>query len=701
MKTTITGLLLTLVIAIHAMAEIRVACVGDSITFGAGIPDRNNLSYPAQLGNLLGDDYKVVNFGISARTMLKKGDHPYVKEAHYQNSLAFKPNIVIIMLGTNDSKPHNWMHKAEFKQDTIELITPYLDQEEQPRIILCQPVPVAKDRWGITDKVVSTEVSPLIQEVAYELGVETLDFRPKLINHPKWIPDGVHPNSFGAEVMARELHQLITTERNPDFTTALMDGATVKNFYGYEQQEFSFLGMRCKVVRPKLVAKGAPWVWRARFWGHQPQLDLALLELGWHVAYCDVAGLFGSPKAVVRWDKFYYAMQAIDLSPKPLLEGMSRGGLIIHNWAIKNPNKVAGIICDNGVLDTRSWPAGFGSSTGSPNDWAACKRAYGWKSDDEAKAYQLNPVDQLDALKASKIPLLYLIAANDHVVPPAENGDIAAKALAEFCLVIPKKGGHHPHSLPNPKKLVGFSLFSIGQYISPTTLPAPSAEFRKGAGWNGGTWWGQFNNINKIAKENPDLDLILFGDSISQSWSGAEQRIAQKDGERFFDKAFAGKWKTASFGISGDRTEHLLYRLQNGNFNGLSPKAVVLMIGINNLKTGGHTADQVIAGIQALVEELVIKLPNSQVVLLGTFPSGNDPKSQRRQDIVKIQQNIANLGDKENVTVLNLNPNFLNPDGSLKSELYNKDEIHLAEKGYQAWAEALMPTLNKLIIPNN
>ena len=123
------------------------------------------------------------------------------------------------------------------------------------------------------------------------------------------------------------------------------------------------------------------------------------------------------------------------------------------------------------------------------------------------------------------------------------------------------------------------------------------------------------------------------------------------------------------------------------------------MIGINNLKTGGHPADQVIAGIQALVEELSVKLPETQVILLGTFPSGNDPQSQRRQDIDKIQQNIENLGDKENVTFLNLNPRFINDDGSLKAELYSKDEVHLVEKGYEAWAQALLPTLEKLI-PN-
>ncbi|WP_018969866.1 GDSL-type esterase/lipase family protein [Rubritalea marina] len=698
MKSLLRPLSILLCLCLSAVAQTKIACVGDSITFGAGIPDRDDMSYPAQLGHLLGADYEVKNFGISARTMLSKGDHPYSKEALYKASVNYQPNIVIIKLGTNDSKPHNWAHKAEFKADAKALIEPYLNLEPQPRIILCQPVPVAEDKWGITDQVVSQQIAPLIREVAFETGVETFDFRSLLIDKPQWLPDGVHPNSFGAEAMARGLFQFITTERDPDFTTPLMDDAKVSNFFGYEQQSFSFLGTDCKVVAPKQVAKGAPWVWRARFWGHQPQLDIALLELGWHVAYCDVAGLFGSPEAVARWDKFYYAMQAVGLSEKPLLEGMSRGGLIIHNWAIKHPNRVAGIICDNGVLDTRSWPGGFGLSAGSAPDWDQCKAAYGWLSDAAAKEYAFNPVDQLDHLKNSKIPVLYLISQADKVVPPSENSEIAATKLSDFSLVIRKPGGHHPHSMPNPKVLTSFSLFSIGAYTNPAILPAPSSEYRPGAGWGGGTWWGQFRKINDIAKTHPNLDLIFFGDSITQAWSGAQQRIAQKGGQRAFDRSFGAQWNTASFGISGDRTEHLLYRLNNGNFEGLKPKTVVLMIGINNLVTAKQPADQVVSGIQALVEELVIKLPNTQILLLGTFPANLDPQSKLRQDINTIQSSIASLGDKENVTFLNLNPSFTNADGSLKTELYQPDMLHLSEAGYDAWAAAILPTLKPLMV---
>ncbi|MEO1857685.1 MAG: GDSL-type esterase/lipase family protein [Rubritalea sp.] len=688
-----------LALTVSLTAQTKIACVGDSITFGAGVAAREKLNYPAQLGYLLGDDYEVKNFGVSARTMLNKGDHPYTKEKAYQNSLNYQPDIVIIKLGTNDSKPHNWIFKAEFADDTKALVHSYTSLPSKPRVILCQPAPVAKDRWGISEKVTRSEVAPLIRNVALELNTELIDLHTPLVNHKSWIPDGVHPNAFGAEVLARHLHRYLTTERDNQWTTDTLENAKLGNFHGYAMQNFEFQGTPCKVVSPKAAAVGKPWVWRARLWGRQPQFDITMLELGWHIVYCDVANLFGSPKATQRWDTFYYAMQSIGLSRTPFLEGMSRGGLPIHNWAVSNPKKVAGIYGDNCVMDIKSWPAGFGSGGGSALDWEQCKKAYGFKSDEEAKAFQANPVDTITTIKEAKIPLLYLVGTADSVVPGLENSQLAAQKLNGYAEVFLKEGkGHHPHSLPNPQPIVDFALRSNGSYTNPAALPAPSAEYRGGpAGWGGGIWWNQLEKINQLSKENQDLELVFFGDSITQSWTGSHKRMAEKGGDRPIDKFFADKWKTASFGISGDRTEHLLYRLAHGNFDGLRPKAVVLLVGVNNLVAANHNEDQIIGGIEALVEELIAKLPDSEIILLGPLPSGNHPKDARRLSIAKIQKNIASLGEKEHVTYLDLAPAFTNTDGSLKADAYSSDKIHLQAKGYEIWAEALMPTLEKVM----
>ena len=117
----------------------------------------------------------------------------------------------------------------------------------------------------------------------------------------------------------------------PLLSAAEFEGKQGK-FHGFTMVEFALGEARCRVVQPKDVAAGRPWIWRARFWGHEPQLDVALLKRGWHVAYCDVGNLFGSPRAVKRWDAFYAHLTANhQFNPRPVLEGMSRGGLIIYN----------------------------------------------------------------------------------------------------------------------------------------------------------------------------------------------------------------------------------------------------------------------------------------------------------------------------------------------------------------------------------
>ena len=182
------------------------------------------------------------------------------------------------------------------------------------------------------------------------------------------------------------------------------------------------------------------------------------------MVFCDVANLFGAPSAISRWENAYDFTQQIGLHNKPVLEGMSSGCLPIHNWAVKHPDKTAGIIGDNCVMDITSWPAGFGKGKGSKNTWETCKKAYGFTSDEEAKNFKLNPVNTIAKLADAKIPVLYLIADKDTEVPHDENSAKAARTLNgikdyDKLKVIDKPGlGHHPHSLPNPEPIVQFAL---------------------------------------------------------------------------------------------------------------------------------------------------------------------------------------------------------------------------------------------------
>lgn len=440
-------------------AKIKVACVGDSITFGTGVKNRLQLCYPAQLAKLLGNSYQVENFGISARTMLTKGDYPYTKEKVYQKSLEFSPNIVLIKLGTNDSKPKNWVFKADYIADTMAIVKSYRALPSAPRVILCKPIPVVRTKWGINEKIVRGEIARQLEQVAYDNDVELIDLHPILIDQPQQLPDGIHPNIQGATIMASHIHRYLTTPRetNPKIK---IDGKA-SNFYGFACHSFKHQGLSMKIAIPKKEAEGRPWIWRARFWGHQPQFDVTMLELGWHIVYCDVSGLFGAPKAMERWDKAYNYTQQLGLHPKPVLEGMSRGGLPIHHWAATYPQKTAGIIGDNCVMDFKSWPAGWGRGKGSAKTWLQCKKAYGFKTDEEAKAYASNSVDTIDQIAKQSIPILYLVADNDKVVPHDENSAKAAAKVKDYnkLKVINKPGlAHHPHSLPNPAPIVEFAL---------------------------------------------------------------------------------------------------------------------------------------------------------------------------------------------------------------------------------------------------
>ena len=251
------------------------------------------------------------------------------------------------------------------------------------------------------------------------------------------------------------------------FSVSMLSAAEIKypegktgKWQGFTQYSFSVENARCKLVVPAKAAVGRPWIWRARFFGHQPQLDKALLSQGWHLFYCEVGGLFGCPKAVAKWDACYkYLVETVGLSRKTVLEGMSRGGLIIYNWATKNPEKVLCIYGDAPVCDFKSWPGGKGKSSGSGGDWKHCKKVYGL-TEEEALAYKKNPIDNLKPIAEAKIPIIHVCGAADKVVPMAENTGIIEKRykkLGGVIKVIAKPGvGHHPHSLKDPKVLVEF-----------------------------------------------------------------------------------------------------------------------------------------------------------------------------------------------------------------------------------------------------
>ena len=275
------------------------------------------------------------------------------------------------------------------------------------------------------------------------------------------------------------------------------------SFHGFDQYNFPLEGIACRVVIPKKIADGKPWVWRARFFGHEPQFDIAMLNRGYHLVYCDVAGLFGNTEAVSRWNKFYNYLRFEHLfSDRVILEGMSRGGLIIYNWAAKNPGEVAAIYADAPVMDFKSWP----------KINPTILKVYRFKNEQEAKAYKGNPVDNLAPLAKAGIPIIHVVGMDDKVVPVSENTQVAErryKKMGGTFKVIRKKGiGHHPHSLKDPSPIVEF-VTSQGQ--GSANLPAEKIVGRKNF-----ILRGDFMN-SRIRFERENVGHVAFiGGSITE-----------------------------------------------------------------------------------------------------------------------------------------------------------------------------------------
>ena len=240
-------------------------------------------------------------------------------------------------------------------------------------------------------------------------------------------------------------------------------GVRKSEWNGFGRLDFEVDGRSCLLIVPKSPAPGNPWIWRTEFFGHEPQADLALIAKGFHVAYMDVQNLYGAPSAIAQMEKFHgYLRKVHQLSGTPAVEGFSRGGLFALNWAVAHPGMVSCLYLDAPVCDFKSWPAGWGKGKGSAGDWARCKEVYGLVSDDAARAFKMNPVDQCEALAKAKTAILTVCGDADDVVPLAENSALLKERcgkLGHEVTLISKPGiGHHPHSLVDPAPIVEFVL---------------------------------------------------------------------------------------------------------------------------------------------------------------------------------------------------------------------------------------------------
>lgn len=229
--------------------------------------------------------------------------------------------------------------------------------------------------------------------------------------------------------------------------------------------------------------------------------------------------------------------------------------------------------------------------------------------------------------------------------------------------------------------LLGLSHAALAQQAPAKKAEAQSATV--GAARADEWWVKRFNSFNERVKQG-NADLIFVGDSITQGWEG--------DGKDVWAQYYA-KRNAVNLGIGGDRTQQVLYRLDNGNVDGINPKLAVLMIGTNNMSS--NTAKEIGAGIKAVVKKLRKKLPTTKVLVLAVFPRGEKP-FEGREKLAKASAIAKKTADNKNVFFMDIGKEFLSADGTLSKDIM-PDFLHLTPKGYEIWAKAIEPKVARLM----
>ena len=197
-------------------------------------------------------------------------------------------------------------------------------------------------------------------------------------------------------------------------------------------------------------------------------------------------------------------------------------------------------------------------------------------------------------------------------------------------------------------------------------------------------WTARHESFNEIAKKG-EVDLVFIGDSITHSWESKGKDVWEK---------YYGKRKAANFGIDGDQTQHVIWRIDNGNFEGMKPKLIVIMIGTNN--AGHNTPGEVAEAMEVIVKRLQSKVPESKILLLGIFPRGAKADAEKRVLNEKANAAFSKLADNKLIHYMDIGKKFLDADGTLSTEIM-PDALHPNAKGFEIWAKAIESKVTELL----
>lgn len=625
MKNAIISLFLLFIAVQYVAAQkkvIKIACIGNSITYGVGTRNPAKDSYPAVLGQMLGDGYEVRNFGVSARTMLMKGDNPYMKEERYRQALDYNPDIVTIKLGTNDTKPQNWRYKSDFKKDMETMIRTLRALPSKPEIYLCYPIPAYAVQWGINDSIIVHGVMPVINRLAAKYGLKVIDLHTPLTGMKECFADNVHPNEKAAVRIAQAIYRQLIGEEPPAHVSQPFPGLKGK-WKGFDQYTFAYQDREAIVVCPKHAATGNPWIWRPAFFGAFASVDEELLRRGFHVVYYDLTHLYGSPRARKSGTDFYWNMvRMYGLSPKVTLEGFSRGGLFAYNWAADHPDKVACIYVDAPVCNVFSWP---GRSPENAGLWKGLLEEWGL-TDDQMNSFSGNPIDRLKPLADARIPVICVCGDSDKVVPFSENSAIVRQRYtamgAPFELILKPGVDHHPHNLSDPAPVVDFIIRHQPGYEAKQCY----------------TLRGDYRNSYQMFEKERVGTVAFLGGSITEM-KGWRDMICEDLKQRFPYTKFT----FIDAGIPSTGSTPGAFRLADDVLSKAKVDLLFVEAAVND-DTNGFNAIEQVRGMEGIVRHALLSNPSMDIMMLHFIYDPFIPKLDGGQmpDVILNHERVAN-----------------------------------------------------------
>ena len=576
--------------------RVRVACVGNSITYGATIEKRFQNCYPTILQQFMGEGYDVRNFGVSGSVVLQKGDYPYKNTSAFREALDFNPDIVVIKLGTNDSKPHNWQYGKDFEKDYADIVHAFAQLPAQPKIYLCLPVPAKQYPSDISDSTIRKGVIPVIRKVAKKEHLPLIDlYKGMEPYYPAQFTDFCHPSAEGASTMAGLIYNALTGKETPQaHHPAQPFPGQVSTWHDCARYDFVLYGRHATVVVPKKAAKGNPWIWRPAFFDAFPPVDVALLEKGFHIAYYDLTHLYGSPRSVELGHKFHEAMHhEWGLSDKVVVEGLSRGGYFAFQWAKKYPELTACLYVDAPVCDVTSWPG-----KKEKDLWNGFLNEWGIQDAQPEDGFEGNALNAVKAIAENHIPIMAVCGGADKVVPYKDNFFKVRNALMERGGIVEEivkpDCDHHPHSLENPEPIVDFILryqngYTDTQKIMPRTLPT--------------------NAVLRFIKEKKGC-VAFLGGSITEM-NGWRNMMKEDLQQRFPDTEFT----FIEAGIASTGSTPHAFRLEHDVLEKGTPDLLFVEAAVND-DTNYFTAEEQIKGMEGIVRHLLNVNSMMDIVML-------------------------------------------------------------------------------------